>query len=331
MLSETLLRKLLLSMPPEQAHRLAMGLLKLRSYLPLPTPQTESPSLSYLGLKFPNHIGLAAGFDKNAECLLAWQILGFGFAEVGTVTALPQEGNPKPRIFRFPEQTSLLNRMGFNNDGCKKIAERITKQRSRHKIHIPIGVNIGKSKITPLEEADQDYLTSFRTLADLADYMVINVSSPNTPGLRNLQSVNLLKPLLDTLCSENAKRKTSLPLLLKLSPDLNTQDTLDIAELSLQSGLQGLIVSNTSVDFNLIPNPYGNGGLSGSVLFEKSTDCLRHIHTSYGDKLLLVGSGGVMSAEHARLKKEAGAKLIQIYTGFIYEGPDLIRQIATTT
>lgn len=324
---EELLKKLLLTMEPESAHNCAMTLLKMRSHLP--SFSRKGAEYTCFGLKFANRVGLAAGFDKNAENLLAWQKLGFGFAEVGTVTALPQEGNPKPRIFRFPEKHSLLNRMGFNNDGCDAIASRIEKQRKSHKITIPIGINIGKSKVAPLEDASPDYLKSFKRLADLADYIVVNVSSPNTPGLRHLQNTEHLKPLLQTLCNENAKRKVKRPLLLKLSPDLEVYELREIADLALQLELQALVLTNTSTDFSLIPDSekHAPGGLSGSVLFQKSTECLHELSKHLGGKLPLIASGGVMSAQDAKAKVDAGAHLVQIYTGFVYKGPQLIREI----
>lgn len=329
-LMESLIKSLLFRLNPETAHYCAMTLLQAYAQLPsMPTPNENT--YKSLGLSFANRVGLAAGFDKNAQCLAAWQKLGFGFAEVGTVTALPQTGNPKPRVFRYTEEKALLNRMGFNNDGCERIAERIAMQRNKHKITIPIGINIGKSKLTPLEDAASDYKKSFLTLADHADYMVVNVSSPNTPGLRNLQSTELLKPLLDVLCTENSKRVLKRPLLVKLSPDLNIQDFHHIADLALEFQLQGLIVSNTSTDFS-IARPlerYGQGGISGKPLFEKSTECLKAIHSHIGKKLVLIASGGVMSGDDAKLKIEAGADLVQVYTGFIYEGPRLVREIAT--
>lgn len=325
----SLLTKLLLKLEPETAHACAMNLLKLQARR-LPTQKTnEIGSLKVWNLDFPNPLGLAAGFDKNAECLLAWQNLGFGFAEVGTVTAMPQEGNPKPRIFRFPQEKALLNRMGFNNDGCVQIAKRIEDQRKKYKIKIPIGINIGKSKLVDLDEAASDYLKSFQTLADLADYMVINVSSPNTPGLRDLQNFERLKPLLEILCSTNTKRKKSIPLLLKISPDMESSDTINLAELALKYSLQGLIVSNTSIQHDLLPlsRQYGAGGLSGKVIFQKSTECLRLLSREYAQKIVLIASGGIMSPEQALIKKDAGASLFQLYTGFIYEGPLLISKI----
>ena len=319
---------LLLHCEPETAHRIAMLGFKLLA--PALKPNKPKQSHHFLGLDFPNRVGLAAGFDKNAECLLAWQNLGFGFAEVGTVTALAQAGNPKPRIFRIPEKELLLNRMGFNNDGAETIARRIEQQRTRYKIHIPIGINIGKSKVVPLEDAVRDYLVSFRTLVDLADYIVINVSSPNTPGLRQLQTRENLKPLLDAISSENSKRRNPLPLLVKLSPDESMETLCTLADLAHECQFRGLVLTNTSIDKSLAPDAerFGAGGLSGKPLFEKCTSCLQTLKQHLGDRLILVGSGGIISAEHAEAKFQAGAHLVQIYTGFIYKGLSLLESAA---
>ncbi len=322
----SLFHPLLLRLDPEISHRVVMSLLRVYKDLPNFSSRVNNKYSKILNLPFSTPLGLAAGFDKNAECLRAWEKLGFGFVEVGTITALPQMGNPKPRIFRVPEKKVLFNRMGFNNDGCVVVAKRIEAQRKKHTIKIPIGINIGKSKVVSLEDAAQDYKTSFCTLADLSDYITINVSSPNTPGLRNLQSSELLKPLLDTLCSENEKRIYKKPLFIKLSPDLSLDEIYSLIDLSLSCKIAGLIISNTSTDLSLAPEveKLGNGGISGSVLFEKSTKLLQAVSDYVKGRCVLIGSGGVMNAQDVQAKLDAGASLVQVYTGFVYGGPKLI-------
>lgn len=275
-------------------------------------------------MTFPNPVGLAAGFDKNAEALPAWEMLGFGFIELGTVTARPQPGNPRPRCFRYPRQAALINRMGFNNDGADAIAGRLRRLRASGRWpRIPVGVNIGKSKVTPLGDAPSDYLHSFHTLREFADYVVINVSSPNTPGLRALQSVDALRPLLSALAAANT---TALPLLVKIAPDLADQDIDAVTDLAAASGLHGLIATNTTLDHSAITGARDEtGGLSGAPLATRSTDVVRRI--TGRSRLPVIGSGGVMDAADAQAKFDAGARLLQIYTGFIYAGPGLIRRI----
>lgn len=314
----SIFQRILFLCDPERTHRLAIHLLRLWSHVvPAQTPLLQK---TCFGLTFPNPIGLAAGFDKDAEALSAWEALGFGFVEVGTVTALPQAGNPKPRLFRMPRERALRNCMGFNNSGAQQVAERIARVRARKRISIPVGVNIGKSKTVSLDEAPRDYLTSFGLVADVADYIVINVSSPNTPGLRDLQRRDHLHRLLDVLCAENAKRARPRPLLLKLSPDLSDDDALACAESAVRFGLSGLVISNTT------QAPQG-GGISGAPLFGRSTALLRHLHHHFSGTLSFIGVGGIMNADDAKKKFAAGADLIQAYTGFVYGGPAFCRQI----
>ncbi|MBI2602401.1 MAG: quinone-dependent dihydroorotate dehydrogenase [Deltaproteobacteria bacterium] len=316
------LRPLLFQCDPEWVHEKAISFLKFSEKYASQTPYFCHPQ-KHFGLDFPNPIGLAAGFDKNAHCLATWQSLGFGFVEVGTVTFHAQEGNPRPRLFRLVKDRALFNRMGFNNDGAQRIAERMGKQRVEKKIAIPVGVNIGKSRSVSLEEAPADYLRTFKIIADVADYVVINVSSPNTPGLRGLQHPDALSKLLEPLLQENLHRKTPVPLLLKLSSDLCEDEARTAAHIALHFQLDGLILGNTSTDSSLCPavETLGSGGISGSPLFARSTHLLRELASFGGDRLVLIGCGGILNAEHAREKFDAGAKLLQVFTGFVYGGP----------
>ncbi|MBI2083609.1 MAG: quinone-dependent dihydroorotate dehydrogenase [Deltaproteobacteria bacterium] len=328
------LRKAFFTLDAEKAHDLVLKALASWScFCRIDLPKTDiarNPTLrrQLFGVEFPNPLGLAAGFDKNGVALPAWQALGFGFVEVGTVTAKPQTGNPKPRLFRLPEDQALLNRLGFNNEGARCVAERIEKVRKKGRVKVPVGVNIGKSKVVPLEQASQDYLESFSAVADVADYLVINVSSPNTPGLRDLQEEGRLSNLLDTLSSANQKRKIPRPLLLKLSPDLSDEGAIQCGKVSLERGLVGLIVTNTTISREGLKGKVnGDGGISGQPLFKRSTEMLEVLKKHFGDKLVLIGVGGVMDGNGAKKKREAGADLLQTYTGFVYGGPSFPRWI----
>lgn len=276
------------------------------------------------GLTFPNPVGLAAGMDKEAEILGAWESLGFGFVEAGTVTARAQPGNDKPRCFRYPGQQALINRMGFNNSGAEAIAKRLSAQKSSGRWpRIPVGMNIGKSKVTALEDAPSDYATSFRLLLPFGDYFVINVSSPNTPGLRQLQDRESLSAIVRTLKSIDSTK----PLLVKIAPDLSDDAVKEMADLAEAEKLDGLIATNTTLDHSSVPaGKDQTGGLSGSPLRTRSTQVLGILRER--TNLPIIASGGVMSAESAKEKLDAGASLVQIYTGFIYRGPGLIRDIA---
>lgn len=312
-------KPILFCLDAERAHEIALASLK---YLPTPAADQTLKRFNIGPLVVANHVGLAAGMDKNAHCLVGWQKLGFGFVEVGTVTAHPQAGNPKPRLFRLPKHQALFNRMGFNNDGAQAIAQRIAIQRAKYKIHIPIGINIGKSAVVPLEDAPTDYLTSFNILADLADYVAVNVSSPNTKDLRKLQSLDALCRLLEPLMSHNAKRLMPRPVLVKIAPDLEREDALKIAETALSFGIAGLIISNTSVrGLEGVELPPGGGGLSGAPLFGESTSLLSAIREHVGARPLLLGSGGIMQPKDAAAKMAQGADAVQVYTGFVYGGP----------
>ena len=327
---ERFARPILFSLSPEAAHDLAIRNLRAASSLPSvlrllerfkPPPKPRN----VFGLTFPNPVGLAAGFDKNGVAIPAWAALGFGFVEVGTVTAQAQPGNPKPRIFRYPEQGALINRLGFNNDGADAIAGRLRAFRQTGRWPaIPVGVNIGKSKITPIEEAVSDYLFSFRLLAPLADYVVLNVSSPNTPGLRSLQEHDALEQLLRAIRNDN--QDNPKPVLLKIAPDLSLGELEQIIATSEQNGIAGLIATNTTVDHSSIPPSRDQtGGLSGSPLREKSTEFVRAITAR--SRLPVIASGGIFDAESAREKLEAGAQLLQVYTGYVYRGPGLLREL----
>jgi dihydroorotate dehydrogenase len=328
---ERFVRPILFSLSAEAAHDLAIRSLRTASTWPfalrmLERFQPPPKPKRVFGLTFPNSIGLAAGFDKNGVALPAWAALGFGFVEIGTVTAKAQTGNAKPRIFRYPEQGALINRLGFNNDGADVVAARLRKLReSGHWPAIPVGVNLGKSKITPIEEAVADYLYSFRLLAQLADYVVLNVSSPNTPGLRSLQEHNALEQLLRAIRDENQRSRK--PVLLKIAPDLSLSELEQIIASCEQNGIAGIIATNTTLDHAAIPPSRDQtGGLSGRPLREKSTQFVRAITSR--SQLPVIASGGISEAESAREKLAAGAQLLQVYTGYVYRGPGLLREIA---
>jgi dihydroorotate dehydrogenase len=329
-LYQRLVRPILFSLSAETAHNLAIRKLRAISSLPSVLRQLErfkpppNPTTVF-GLTFPNPVGLAAGFDKNGVAVPAWAALGFGFVEIGTVTAKPQPGNPKPRIFRYPEQQALINRLGFNNDGADVVAARLRALRERGTWpDIPVGINIGKSKITPIENAVDDYLYSFRLLAPLADYVVLNVSSPNTPGLRSLQEHDALEQLLSAICREN--ETAGKPVLLKIAPDLSLADLEQIIARCEQNRLAGIIATNTTIDHSAIPQTLDQtGGLSGRPLREKSTEFVRAIRAS--SLLPIIACGGISGAASAREKLEAGAQLLQVYTGYVYRGPGLLREI----
>jgi dihydroorotate dehydrogenase len=267
--------------------------------------------------------------DKNGVALPAWGALGFGFIEIGTVTAQAQPGNPKPRIFRLPEQQALINRLGFNNDGADAIAQRLAALRKSGRWPpVPVGINIGKSRLTPLEQATDDYLYSFRRLRDFADYVTLNVSSPNTPGLRELQEPEKLSELL---CAINNDPRTAAPkpLVVKISPDLSAAELKAVLAVCEENGVSGIIATNTTLDHSSIPSQLDQaGGLSGTPLRDKSTGLVREIAGQ--SSIPVIASGGIFDAQSAHEKFQAGAELIQVYTGFVYRGPALIREIAET-
>lgn len=337
MFYKKILRPLLFKLDPETAHKNIFTLTKIFFKIPGVAFFTELFFLvrrrklerTVFGLRFPNPVGLAAGLDKNAEVVDEFSHFGFGFIEIGTVTPKPQEGNPKPRLFRLPADQALINRMGFNNDGADAIAKRLRKRNSG----IIVGGNIGKNKITPNEEAGRDYEICFETLYDHVDYFVVNVSSPNTPNLRALQEKEPLKQLLERIQMRNQNKKYPKPILLKIAPDLNEAQLDDVIEIVKDSKISGLIATNTTIsreglstEENRI-NEIGNGGLSGKPLKDRSTFVIKYIKERSKGTIPVIGVGGVHSPDDALEKLKAGADLVQLYTGFIYEGPGLVKKI----
>lgn len=330
-----LARAALFKLDPEQAHNLTLGLLARWSALfdgrLGVTDIARRPALSrdVMGLHFPNPIGLAAGLDKQGEAVPAWQALGFGFVEVGTVTALPQPGNPRPRLFRLTADEALVNRMGFNNGGADAMARRLQRLRARGLPEIPLGVNLGKSKVTPAERAADDYRQSFERLGELADYVVVNISSPNTPGLRDLQRVDEVARILEAIQGPNQRLSRPRPLLVKLAPDLADDEAIECARAALEAGATGLILTNTTIRFEgLRSSTEGmSGGLSGRPLLSRSTELLGEVRAALGPEPVIIGVGGILDPEGARAKLAAGADLIQVYTGLIYRGPSFVREL----
>jgi dihydroorotate dehydrogenase len=321
MIYERLLRPLLFALDPETAHHFALAFLRTAGPLLSRPTDTISP-VSAFGLNFRHRIGLAAGLDKNGVALPAWEALGFSFVEIGTVTAQAQPGNPRPRIFRYLKERALINQLGFNNDGAEVIANRLAHLRERGGWPgIPVGINIGKSRITPMEHAVEDYLFSFRKLQAQADYVALNVSSPNTPGLRELQEGQRLDELLRAINAERA----NLPLLVKIAPDLEPAALDELVSVCESNNISGILATNTTLDHSAIVNDE-EGGLSGAPLQKKSTAIIRQIAPK--TKIPIIGCGGIFDADSAREKIEAGATLLQIYTGFIFRGPKLVRELA---
>ena len=325
-----LLRPIFFALDAEDAHDAVLAMLETGSHWPalvrlMAGEAVPSAPRTVAGITFPNAVGLAAGMDKNALALPAWEALGFGFAEIGTVTALPQSGNPKPRLFRYPLQEALINRFGFNNEGCEAVAARLEGLRASGRWpRIPVGINIGKSKVTPAEKAHEDYLLSYRRFHGLGDYVVINVSSPNTPGLRDLQSTESLGKIIRTIRDWEGSART--PLFVKMAPDLAEEDLVAVVRLAEQEQLAGLIATNTTLDHSSIPVASDQtGGLSGAPLRNRSLGALHTIrrHTN----LPVIASGGIGDAESAKERLDAGADLLQIYTAFIYKGPSILRQL----
>ena len=335
-----LIRAIFFLFPPEAVHYFSMNWLKLLCSL-APIRQlirnlfrpVFSP-IKFLGLSFPHPVGLAAGFDKNAKYLRELECLGFGHVEIGTVTPVAQEGNPKPRVFRLTRDKALINRMGFNNDGVKLVAERLQNwKRAKKRSSLVIGGNIGKNKNTPNEEAWKDFEICFRTLHPYVDYFVVNVSSPNTPGLRELQEKESLRKILTHLQLINSSLEIQRPLLLKIAPDLNTEQLSDVVSLAMEIKLDGLVISNTTISReNLktsknIIEEIGTGGLSGKPVQSRSTEILRYIAAQTNGRIPLIASGGVFTRADAKEKLDAGAGLVQVWTGFIYEGPAIVKKI----
>ncbi len=337
-----LLKPILFQFDPEKVHyfvtrnlkrfnRFPGGAALSRAIWDVNNPRLEK---EVFGLRFKNPVGLAAGFDKNAELMGEMANMGFGFVEIGTVTPLPQPGNPKTRMFRLPSDGALINRMGFNNFGVDVAAERIATFRRNAKSaqkDLIIGGNIGKNKVTPNEEAVNDYIKCFDRLFDVVDYFVVNVSSPNTPGLRELQEKEPLMLLLNTLQQRNSKNGISRPILLKIAPDLTDSQLDDIVDIVQQTGIAGIIATNTTISRENLTAAESlkneMGGLSGKPLTKRSTEVIRYLHQKSNGSFPIIGVGGIHSADDAVEKLQAGASLVQLYTGFIYEGPGLIGRI----
>ena len=353
-----LLRSFLFLFDPEWVHYFSMNSLKLICKLPfgksiikkISAPK-KNIQYSIFNIQFPNRVGLGAGFDKNAKYLNELEALGFGFVEIGTVTPKPQAGNDKPRLFRLPKDKALINRMGFNNDGVEVVAERLKKwkvETGKLKVHIEqdtnfqlstfnskliIGGNIGKNKTTPNEDAWKDYEICFAALHPYVDYFVVNVSSPNTPGLRELQEKDSLKKILENLQTQNLKFEIQRPILLKIAPDLTTEQLDDVIDLALEINLDGLVATNTTISrenlrsTNSTVLKIGAGGLSGLPLKQKSNDIIKYISQKTNGKIPIVASGGIFTALDAKERLHSGAALIQVWTGFIYEGPSIVKKI----
>ena len=349
-----IIRNILFCFDAEWVHYFTMNSLKIvcrlsfirRILKRLFYPKRNS-QYSLFNIQFPNRVGLGGGFDKNAKYLTELETLGFGFVEIGTVTPLPQSGNDKPRLFRLPKDKALINRMGFNNDGVQIVAERlknwqlaIGNKQPTAKDQLPIancrlviGGNIGKNKLTPNEEAWKDYKICFTALHDYVDYFVVNVSSPNTPGLRELQEKDLLHKILTNLQSENSKFDNPKPILLKIAPDLSQEQINDVIELALEINLDGLVATNTTISREQLQitkhklQTIGSGGMSGLPLRQKSTEIIKYIHQKTNGRIPIIASGGIFTAADAKEKLDAGASLLQVWTGFIYEGPGIVKKI----
>jgi len=329
MINYETIKPLLFKLEPESAHHLAESFLRLPNICQIPfNPFLESHFINdkilnqeLFGRTFLNPVGLGAGFDKNATMIRGMQILGFGFTEIGTVTPKPQSGNPKPRMFRHIEEESIQNAMGFNNEGAYKVVKRL---KQRFPFTTPIGVNIGKNKTTSEKEAINDYTHLIKAFDGLGDYFVINISSPNTPGLRDLQNEEFIGKLF-----KEAKALTNMPILLKIAPDMEIEDAVTLTKMAVDKGADGIIATNTTIDYSLVKHPKTIGGLSGAVLKEKSFRVFEAIAKELYGKTVLISVGGIDSAQEAYRRIKAGASLIQIYSGLIFHGPDMIMDINT--
>lgn len=336
-----LIRPLLFAMQAEKAHHFTFRLINFLAWIPgmkallhaLYNPTRPGDQVQLFGLNFPNRVGLAAGFDKDAKLFDELACFGFGFIEIGTITPRPQSGNPQPRLFRLVKDQAIINRMGFNNEGMAAAAYRLSKRKNKSVI---IGGNIGKNKLTPNEEAISDYIKVFDELYPYVDYFVVNVSSPNTPGLRELQEKEPLTKLLHTLQQLNHSKPSKRPLLLKIAPDLTNQQLDDIVEIAFSYKLDGIIATNTTISREGLQTPpnelqaIGPGGLSGKPLTRRSTEVIRYLVQKSEGKIPVIGVGGIMNGNDALEKIQAGASLVQVYTGFVYRGPTLIREAVET-
>jgi len=326
------LRTLLFQLDPETAHDWTRMLLRLPGACVLAriaAPSIPAAPRRVMGIDFPNPVGLAAGLDKDGECIAIWRALGFGFVEIGTVTPRPQPGNPKPRMFRLPRARALINRMGFNNQGVERLVERVRRVGGRG----VLGINIGKNADTPVERAADDYLLGLRKVYPWASYVAVNISSPNTPGLRDLQYGATLDRLLEALKTEQARLATEygryVPLAIKIAPDIADADLPTVGQALVQHELDAVIATNTTFSRAGVENlPYAQetGGLSGAPLMTRSTAVVKQLHEILGGKLPIIAVGGILSGADAAAKIAAGASLVQLYTGFIYRGPALIRE-----
>jgi len=327
MISYESIKPLLFKLQPENAHHIAECVLRLPNICQIPfNPFLESHFVTdasltqeLFGRTFYNPVGLGAGFDKNATMIRGIQVLGFGFTEIGTVTPKPQAGNPKPRMFRHIEEESIQNAMGFNNDGAYKVVKRLKK---RYPFTTPIGINIGKNKITAEKEAINDYTHLIKAFNGLGDYFVINISSPNTPGLRDLQNEEFITKLF-----AEAKALTDMPILLKIAPDMSEEDAVALTKLAVEKGADGIIATNTTIDYSLVKHPKAIGGISGAVLKEKSFKIFEAVAKELYGKTTLISVGGIDSAEEAYKRIKAGASLVQILSGIVFHGPDMIMNI----
>jgi dihydroorotate dehydrogenase len=323
-------RAALFLLPPEKAHALTLSAVRLRGTF-IPPRLKSAPRIEVMGLSFANRLGLAAGFDKNGMAVDGWLSLGFGHVEVGTVTPKAQPGNPVPRVYRLPEAAAIINRMGFPNDGAERVAARLRLRQGPG----VVGVNIGKNATTPLDRALDDYVFCLRTVFPVADYVTVNVSSPNTPGLRSLQDTGQLIPLLSGLLEESRalerRHSRRVPLVVKISPDLTEAELRNIARAVASVPVAGIIATNTTVSRDSIPDQRlagETGGLSGRPLFARSCAAVRALRQTLGPGMPIIGVGGVASGDDARLLREAGADLIQLYTALVFRGPRLVRELA---
>jgi dihydroorotate dehydrogenase len=325
-----LARSALFLLPPEKAHALTLGAMRLRGQL-IPNRTYAGDPINLMGLSFSNRVGLAAGFDKNAVAVDGWFSLGFGHVEVGTVTPKPQPGNPRPRVYRLASHEAIINRMGFPNDGAERVAARLRSRRGSG----VVGVNIGKNATTPLERAVDDYLFCLRTVFPIADYVTVNVSSPNTAGLRSLQDTEQLVPLLSSVIAESRELEKHhgkrVPVVLKISPDLTAPELRGVARAAASIPVAGIIATNTTISRDAVaghPRAQELGGLSGRPLFAKSSAAVRTLREELGPAMPIIGVGGVASAADALTLRQAGADLVQAYTAMVYRGPRLVHELA---